>query len=118
MKTIIAFFILASSLAHAGECTVNLKANWLPEDAVESIERGLNEKGYSLGADGNLSLNFRERIDHVGNQYVLAGMSAIMTDSNHNRVAEGYAKRRIFRTQTTLVMKSFRDLLVKLEDCQ
>lgn len=97
---------------------MKLRADWLTEDAVESIERGLNEKGYKLGPEATLNLNFRERIDHVGNQYVLAGMNAILTDAEHNRVAEGYAKRRIFRSQITLVLKSFRDLLAKLEDCR
>lgn len=97
---------------------MNLRADWVTEDAIESIERGLAEKGYTLGASGNFNLNFRERIDHVGNQYVLAGMDAIMTNANHDRVAEGYAKRKIFRSQTKLVMISFRDLLARLDYCQ
>lgn len=117
MKVLILFLVLVSSFAHAAECTITLRSD-LPEDAIESIARGLEDKGYVLGAEGSLNLNFRERIDHRGNQYIFAGMSAILTDTDYNRVAEGFAKARIFRSRATLVMKSFRDLLAKLEDCQ
>lgn len=117
MKTLFLFLVIFSSLAHAGECSITLRSE-LPEDAMESIARGLEEKGYVLVTEGSLSLSFRERIDHRGNEYVFAGMSAILMDGNYNRLEEGFAKTRIFRSRATLVMKSFRDLLAKLEECQ